>query len=94
LIKLGEKYKQHSVIFGQKKNDNGEIIFLWELIKGKKVIKTSYETITNSEELEIRDDFFSAIKGRRFRIPFFDNNKKYSEPIKKYSVAKKDDSKA
>ncbi len=72
LINLGEKYKQDSVIFGQKKNDNGKIVFLWEFIKRGDVVKTSNIVITNSEALETADDFYSAIKNRRFAIPFDD----------------------
>ncbi len=72
LIQLGEKYKQHSVIFGQKKNDNGKVSFLWELIEQGEVKKTINKVITNSIELELAKDFYSAIKSRRFTIPFDD----------------------
>ena len=71
LIRLGEKYRQDSVIFGEKINAYVKISINWEFIKQGVVKKTTNISITNSKKLETTDDFFSKVKGRRFFIPFF-----------------------
>ena len=89
LIRLGEKYQQDSVIFGKRESKGEDIFIKWEFLQRGKVGDTVYATITNSGDLNTRDDLFSTIKGRQFIIPFFDEKERYSKPSKEYSIQKK-----
>lgn len=91
LIRLGEKYQQDSVIFGQKESDKEKTFIKWEFIQGGSTKRINDIVITNSKSLETRNDLFSAIKGRRFYIPFFDDESNQPKSDEKYSIVKKDD---
>jgi hypothetical protein len=89
LIKLGEKFEQDSVIFGEKIHHDNLTTMKFEFIKRGKVIETVYASISNDEDLANKDNFYSAIKNKRFIIPFFDEKERYSSPQPKYSVPRK-----
>ncbi len=72
LIKLGEQYAQESVIFGKRFVDkNGNPFFQFEFIKRGQTVSTRFITVSGAP---IADrNTYSAVKGRKFVIPFFDD---------------------
>lgn len=86
LIKLAEKYNQESVIFGDKEFDGENNYFRWDYVEGGKPLSTVYKNISNDRDVESREDFFSAVKGRRFYFPFFDDIEADKVPDKNYST--------
>jgi hypothetical protein len=88
LIMLGEKHKQESVIFGEKNQDNEKSYFKWELIlcETGKASRTVYKNISNERDIESREDFYSAVKNRKFYFPFFDEVEADTQPSKAHST--------
>jgi Protein of unknown function (DUF3293) len=68
LLHLGKMFDQETVIFGEV--DQSEPSVTFELIEGFTVISTRKTVITNVNEDE---QMYSEYKGRKFRIPFFDD---------------------
>jgi len=89
LIKLAEKYNQESIIFGDKEFDGESNYFKWDYVEGGKPLSTVYKNISNDRDVESREDFFSAVKGRRFYFPFFDDIEADKVPDKNYSTPAK-----
>jgi len=89
-IKLGIKYVQDSVIFGEKQENENEVYFKWGLIlcEGEIVDRTTYSNVSNDSDLISRDDFYSAVKGRRFIFPFFSDKEEDKTPSSVYSTPK------
>jgi len=72
-IELGIKYGQEAVIWGLKVSEkNSEPFFRFEYIEGDTTVQTRDVSLGSSSAQE-REDFYSAKKGRKFWIPFFDD---------------------
>jgi len=79
LMGLGEKYKQDTVIFGEKQFDkeHGEFMFI-QLIETHDDFKiqgtqTVFRVNPKDSEGKPSENFYSVYKGKKFRIPFFDD---------------------
>jgi hypothetical protein len=81
LIQLGYHYEQESVIYGQKKVRGGIIYFEFELLINGQPSKIRNISLSGSE-IQSQDEFFSAIKNRKFIIPFFDEKYEFKDPSK------------
>jgi hypothetical protein len=90
VINLGLKYGQESIIYGEKEENENEVYFKWQLIFCEEgtVEKTTYSNVSNDEDLKSRDDFYSAVKGRRFIFPFYSDKKEDETPSSVYSTPK------
>jgi len=72
-IKLGNKHQQEAVIWGQRISDQFSDPFLkFEYIEGDETIQTRSVSL-GGDDAQSREDYFSAKKGRKFYIPFFDD---------------------
>lgn len=74
VINLGKKYNQESVIYGEKFiNGEGQTAMRFDLIDcaHNAVISTRCRTLGN--DIQNNVDCFTKVKGRKFNIPFFDN---------------------
>lgn len=73
-IDLGKKFNQHSVIFGEKfvKSD-GKPSMKFELIACADQNVISTRCISLSNDYQNNSDNYSKVKGRKFVIPFFDD---------------------
>ena len=75
-VALGEKYGQEAVIWGEKlEGEDGEPYFKFEYIEvdDDKVVQTREVSLGGAEAQE-REDFYSEKAGRKFYIPFFDDD--------------------
>ncbi len=90
VLSLGLKYGQESIIYGEKEENENEVYFKWQLIfcEGESVIKTTYSNVSSDEDLKSRDDFYSAVKGRRFIFPFYSDKEEDKMPSSVYSTPK------
>ena len=90
LIKLGQKYNQESIIYGEKESDESKVYFKWNYIESNngKIISSVYKNISNDRDIQSREDFYSAVKGRRFYFPFFDDIESDKTPSKEFSTSK------
>jgi hypothetical protein len=79
LINMGKEFNQDSVIFANKEKYEQGAYFKFEFIKDDTAIDTKYASLS-SPDIQSREDFFSAIKNRKFVIPFFDETGKYEKP--------------
>jgi len=88
LIELGNRFQQQSVIWGHKRvNRQGQPFFEWSYIDldgkgGGKVTQTRSVSVAN-EDVQSREDFFSAVGNKKFIIPFFDDPYANYEPGEK-----------
>jgi hypothetical protein len=72
VVSLGEKFGQEAVIWGQKnRDDNGEPFYRFEYIEGSVTVQTR-DVSLSSQSVQSLDDFYSEKEGRKFVIPFFD----------------------
>ena len=71
-IKYGKDFDQQSIIFGSKNKDGDNIGFTFEYIEGSNTIQKRYVSLSG-EDVKNRSDFYSNYKGRKFLIPFFDD---------------------
>ena len=71
-VRLGDKYGQEAVIWGLKTEEEGGVYFTFEYIERGKTINTRYVSVGGSEAAK-RDDMYSSVKGKKFFIPFFDD---------------------
>ena len=71
LIGLGREFEQDSVSFGQKYLDDDGYHIEWNYIEEGDVLQTRNISYSTSN-IQNKEDFFSAIKNRKFIIPFFD----------------------
>lgn len=72
---LGKKFGQHSIIYGEKQDvgDKREPQMVHQYIVGDKVTQTRKTFAQLARDI---DDFYSTVKGRKFNIPFFDDEKR------------------
>jgi hypothetical protein len=94
LIEIGKKYKQKSVIFGElQKNASEEqkgyykfeYIKLWSDDKCESfspIVTDTRYGILFDKSIQGKDDFYTWVKGRKFVIPFFDEDNKLQSPPK------------
>ncbi len=80
IIELGVKYGQESVIWGERISDQFEQPFIrFQYIEGDDTIQTRDVSLAG-EDIQGRDDFYSEKKGRKFWIPFFDDEYESARP--------------
>lgn len=74
LLKLGREFGQESVIYGEKVKDGLYDGFVFQFIycdyRYGKVDGERYIFVNRDNE----DDYYTEVKGRKFQIPFFDDN--------------------
>jgi hypothetical protein len=90
IINLGRKYNQESIVYGEKQEYKDRVYFKWEIITlfpTPNVEETTYSNISGTE-VDKEDDFYSIIKGRKFKLPFYDENPPMDAQIKRYSTPK------
>lgn len=73
-VNLGKKYGQFSIIYGDKNPQTGGMVHKY--IEGGEVVQTRK---TFNQLARDAEDMFSTIKGRKFKVPFFDPEKKDKE---------------
>ena len=77
---------QESVIFGSKQVDDEGVYVKWEYIERGRVVgeQTRYTSYAG-KDIQDRDDFYTQVKGRKFIIPFFDDEDATSkEPLSQH----------
>ena len=91
VVFLGKKFGQESVIWGSKiVEEVGEPFFRFEYIEGDTTIQTRDVSLGGASAQE-REDFYSSKKGRKFYIPFFDEEYEGAKPVdggRRISLAK------
>ena len=86
-IDLGQMFQQEAVIWGNKVERGDQVGFSFQYIEGDNTIQTR-DVSLSSGDIQSREDYYSQIKGRKFIIPFFDDD---YEGVKQM-VAKLDES--
>ena len=86
LIKLSNIFGQESCIFGVKNKDEQGVYFKWEYIEhgvtqGEQTVYTNLA----GEDVQSSENFYTQVKGRKFKIPFFDDDK-YKEPRPEFKL--------
>lgn len=83
-VRLGRDFRQHGIIWCEKKNEGKMEYHLWERPDDKKLVKV--ETKTVYDDLTDADDFYTKIsKGFKFSIPFdFYKESVESEELDRY----------
>lgn len=69
---LGQDLGQESIIWGRREEDEEGAYFNFEYIEGEATIQTRQVSMSG-RDVQDRDDFYSQVKGRKFLIPFFDD---------------------
>lgn len=93
LIKLSNTFGQESCIFGAKNQDEQGVYFKWEYIEhgvtqGEQTVYTNLA----GQDVQSADNYFTQVKGRKFKIPFFgDDYYKEPRPEFKYDTDSKVD---
>lgn len=88
LIELGNRFHQSSVIWGHKRmTRQGTPYFDWSYIEcdgkgGGNITQTRSVSVAN-EDVQSREDFYSAVGDKKFIIPFFDDPYSNYEPGEK-----------
>ena len=77
ITQLGAKYGQESVIWGEKVEE-GKFVFYFINCKTMK-IDDVVEEVYFGREVQSRDDFYTWVKGRKFVLPFFEEEPKEIE---------------
>ena len=70
---LGQDLGQESIIWGHREEDEEGAYFNFEYIEGETTIQTRQVSMSD-RDVQDRDDFYSQVKGRKFLIPFFDDD--------------------
>ena len=70
---LGQDLGQEAVIWGQRQEDDEGVSFNFEYIEGDDTIQTRQVSMSG-RDVQDREDFYSQVKGRKFIIPFFDDD--------------------
>lgn len=86
-VELGEMFQQEAIIWGNKVERGDQVGFSFQYIEGDNTIQTR-DVSLSSGDIQSREDYYSQIKGRKFIIPFFDDD---YEGVKQM-VAKLDES--
>jgi len=77
---LGEKFGQEAVIWGQKMRQKAdEPFFRFEYIEGYDTIQTR-DVSMGGTDIQSKEDYYSEKEGRKFIIPFFDDEHESSFP--------------
>ena len=61
------------MIWGQRQEDDEGVSFNFEYIEGDDTIQTRQVSMSG-RDVQDREDFYSQVKGRKFIIPFFDDD--------------------
>ena len=69
---LGQDFGQEAIIWGEKQEDDEGVYFNFEYIEGDETIETRQVSMSGTD-VQDREDFYSQVKGRKFIIPFFDD---------------------
>jgi len=69
---LGKDFGQEAIIWGEKREDDEGVWFDFEYIEGDTTIETRQVSMSGAD-VQGREDFYSQVKGRKFIIPFFDD---------------------
>ena len=72
-VELGEMFEQEAVIWGSKVGEDDQVGFSFEYIEGDNTVQTR-DISLSSGDIQDREDYYSQIKGRKFIIPFFDDD--------------------
>lgn len=72
-VELGEMFEQEAVIWGSKVGGDDQVGFSFEYIEGDNTVQTR-DISLSSGDIQDREDYYSQIKGRKFIIPFFDDD--------------------
>jgi hypothetical protein len=70
MTQLGIKFGQESVIWGEKGEEGNFMFYYINCNTGK--IDDAVEELFFGEEIQSSEDFFTWVKGRKFLIPFFE----------------------
>lgn len=80
IIELGKKYQQESVIWGDRISDQYSEPFLrFQYIEGEETIQQRDVSLAGTD-IQDKEDFYSQKKGRKFWIPFFDDEYESAKP--------------
>jgi hypothetical protein len=80
VVELGLKYGQEAVIWGQKMGDDDDPKMVFDYIEGDKTVQQRNVALVGiqpgdpPEDVQSREDYYSEKAGRKFIIPFFDDN--------------------
>lgn len=83
IISLGNKYEQESIIHGTKDYKEDFAYFNFKYIEGNSTMQSRNISLSGTD-IQSREDFFSAVKNRKFIIPFFDDEYENKAPSKNY----------
>lgn len=72
-VDLGQMFDQEAVIWGEKVETPNKTGFSFQYIEGDNTIQTRGISLS-SRDIQSREDYYSQIKGRKFIIPFFDDD--------------------
>ena len=72
-VELGQMFQQEAVIWGNKVERGDQVGFSFQYIEGDNTIQTR-DVSLSSGDIQSREDYYSQIKGRKFIIPFFDDD--------------------
>ncbi len=88
VVALGRRFDQESVIWADKRQDKNENpYFQFEYIDSKSGNTESTRSVhVGSKDVQDREDFYTQVKGRKFIIPFFDDEHARKVPGKKYGT--------
>ena len=70
---LGQDFGQEAIIWGEKQEDDEGVYFNFEYIEGDDHYRDPTGFHVGSTDVQDREDFYSQVKGRKFLIPFFDD---------------------
>ena len=71
-VELGQKYGQEAVIYGEKQKDDDGVYFRFDYVERGNTINSRNVSV-GGDTAQRRDDFYSSVKGKKFFIPFFDD---------------------
>ena len=81
MVEVGKYFDQESVIWGERVGDEEDNKFIFEYIEGDKTIQKR-DVVLFDEEVQSREDYYSQERqsaGRKFYIPFFDDEYEMEE---------------
>ena len=81
MVEVGKHFNQESVIWGERVGDEEDNKFIFEYIEGDKTIQKR-DVVLFDDEVQSREDYYSQERqsaGRKFYIPFFDDEYEMEE---------------
>jgi ubiquitin C-terminal hydrolase len=81
MVEVGKYFNQESVIWGKRTGSEESDKFIFEYIEGDKTIQKR-DVVLFDEEVQSREDYYSQERqsaGRKFYIPFFDDEYEMEE---------------